>query len=106
MPTPVAHRAAPHARLSLEFPDFMLRRILLAVILAVAFAGCKTQTGLTAGATGCRVTDLDVVESRYSREGTTTAWCAKCREKIYHCVSNPQRSRVQCRLANSADPCS
>lgn len=79
--------------------------MLLLVALAVGVAACKTQTGLTAGATGCGVTDLDVIKSRYSREGTTTAWCAKCKEKIYHCVSNPERSRVQCRLANSSDPC-
>jgi hypothetical protein len=83
----------------------MLDRMLLLVALAVAVAGCKTQTGLTAGATGCSVTDLEVIKSRYSREGTTTAWCAKCKEKIYHCVSNPEHSRVQCRLANSSDPC-
>ena len=83
----------------------MFKRMLLVVALAGAVAGCKTQTGLTAGATGCGVTDLDVIESRYSREGTTTAWCAKCKEKIYHCVSNPERSRVECRLANPSDPC-
>ena len=83
----------------------MFKRILLALALAGAAAGCKTQTGLTAGATGCSVTDLDVIDSRYSREGTTTAWCAKCREKIYHCVSNPDRSRVQCKEAGTWDPC-
>lgn len=83
----------------------MRKRVLLVIALAATVAGCKTQTGLTAGATGCGVTDLDVIESRYSREGTTTAWCAKCKEKIYHCVSNPERSRVECRLANSSDPC-
>lgn len=83
----------------------MFKRMLLVIALACAAAGCKTQTGLTAEATGCSVTDLDVIKSRYSREGTTTAWCAKCREKIYHCVSNPERSRVQCRQAIPADQC-
>jgi hypothetical protein len=83
----------------------MLERMLVVIALAGGVAGCKTQTGLTAGATGCSVTDLDVIESRYSRKGTTTAWCAKCREKIYHCVSNPERSRAECRLANPADAC-
>ncbi len=83
----------------------MLQRMFLVIALAGAVVGCRTQIGLTAGATGCGVTELDVIESRYSREGTTTAWCAKCRETIYHCVSNPQRSRVQCRKANSSDPC-
>ena len=83
----------------------MLKRLLLLIALAGAVAGCKTQTGLTAGATGCGVTDVDVIPSRYSREGTTTAWCAKCREKVYHCVSNPERSRVQCKQASNTDPC-
>ena len=83
----------------------MLERALLVIVLAGVVAGCKTRTGLTAGAIGCNVTDVDVIESRYSREGTTTAWCAKCREKFYHCVSNPERSRVQCRQANPSDPC-
>ncbi|MGQ0580239.1 MAG: hypothetical protein ACT4PQ_15185 [Betaproteobacteria bacterium] len=82
----------------------MLKRVLLVIALA-GVAGCKTQAGLTAEATGCGVTELDVIDSRYSREGTTTAWCAKCRGLIYHCVSNPERSRVQCRPANSADSC-
>jgi len=79
--------------------------MLLLVALAVAVTACKTQTALTAGATGCGVTDLDVIASRYSREGTTSAWCAKCKEKVYHCVSNAERSRVECRLASSTDPC-
>jgi hypothetical protein len=83
----------------------MFKRMLLLVALAGAVAGCKTQTMLTAGATGCGVTDLDVIESRYSREGSTSAWCAKCKEKIYHCVSNAERSRVECRPANPLDPC-
>ncbi len=83
----------------------MFKRMFLIAVLAGAVAGCKTQTGLTAEATGCGVTDVDVIKSRYSREGTTTAWCAKCKGKIYHCLSNPEHSRVQCRLANSSDPC-
>lgn len=83
----------------------MFMRMLLVIALAGAFAGCKTQTGLTAAATGCGVTDLDVIKSRYSREGTTTAWCAKCKEKIYHCVSNPEHSRVECRPAVPSDAC-
>ncbi len=83
----------------------MFKRTFLLIALAGALAGCKTQTAVTAGATGCGVTDVDVIKSRYSREGTTTAWCAKCREKIYHCVSNPERSRVQCKPANTTDPC-
>jgi hypothetical protein len=83
----------------------MSKRILLAIALAGAVTGCKTQTGLTAEATGCGVTELKVIDSRYSREGTTTAWCAKCREKIYHCVSNPDRNRVQCMEAGTWDPC-
>ena len=83
----------------------MFKKVIIAVALAGALAGCKTQTALTAGATGCGVTDLDVIDSRYSREGINSAWCAQCNGKIYHCVSNPQRSRVECRLATPTDPC-
>jgi hypothetical protein len=83
----------------------MFKRTLLVIALAGTVAGCKTQSALTAEATGCGITDLDVIESRYSREGTTSAWCAKCKEKTYHCASNPQRSRVECRPAKSSDSC-
>lgn len=69
------------------------------VALACALAGCKTQSAMTAKATNCRTISVDIVKSRYSREGSTSVWCAKCREKLYLCVSNPEHSRVECKEA-------
>lgn len=74
-------------------------RILILVVLACVLSGCKTQSAMTAGATNCRTISIDIVESRYSREGATTVWCAKCKNKLYHCVSNPDHSRVECKEA-------
>jgi len=78
-----------------------LRLLDLAVLVAIVclFGGCKTQSMMTAGATGCRTVSIDIVKSRYSREGSTTVWCAKCKNKLYHCVSNPEHSRVECKEA-------
>jgi hypothetical protein len=47
---------------------------------------------------------VDIVKSRYSRQGSTTSWCAKCKSKLYYCVSNPEHSRVECKEA-AADSC-
>lgn len=74
-------------------------RILILVVLACVLSGCKTQSAMTARATNCRTISIDIVESRYSREGSTTVWCAKCKNKLYHCVSNPDHSRVECKEA-------
>ena len=74
-------------------------RILVLVAVVLALPGCKTQSALTAGATGCGTISVDIVKSRYAREGSTTVWCAKCKNKLYHCVSNPDHSRVECKEA-------
>ncbi len=73
------------------------RIVLLAAF--VCLAGCKTQSAMTASATGCNAIGVDIVKSRYTREGSTTVWCAKCKNTLYHCVSNPERSRVECKEA-------
>jgi hypothetical protein len=80
-------------------------RILIVLALACALPGCKTQSAMTAKATNCRTISVDIVKSRYAREGSTTVWCAKCREKLYLCVSNPEHSRVECKEA-APDQCS
>jgi hypothetical protein len=82
-----------------------LRCLPLLLVAAFAVAGCKTQAAMTADATGCTRTQVDIVKSRYEREGTTTAWCAKCKGRLYHCVSNPERSRVECREGNPGLAC-
>jgi len=84
----------------------MWKSLFIAAVLACAAAGCKTQTALTADATGCRVTEVDVLKSRYSRQGSTSVWCATCKGKTYHCVSNADRNRVECQPAVSEDVCS
>ncbi len=83
----------------------MLKVLLPALLVAVLLCGCKTQSALTADATNCGRTQVDIIKSRYSRDGTTTAWCAKCKGRIYHCVSNPERSRVECREGNPENVC-
>lgn len=77
-----------------------LRKLML-VMVVCALPGCKTQSAMTAGATGCGTMSVDIVKSRYSREGSTTVWCAKCKNKLYQCVTNPERSRVECKEASS-----
>jgi hypothetical protein len=74
-------------------------RILLFVVVACALSGCKTQSAMTSRATGCRTMSLDIVKSRYAREGSTTVWCAKCKEKLYLCVSSPDHARIECKEA-------
>jgi len=73
--------------------------ICVLIAITLALSGCKTQGALTADSTHCRTMDVDVIKSRYSREGSTTVWCAKCKDKLYLCVSNPPRSRVECKEA-------
>jgi hypothetical protein len=75
----------------------MMSRILILGALACMLSGCTTQSAMTARATGCRTVSVDIVKSRYAREGSTTAWCAKCNNKLYLCVSNPEYSRVECK---------
>jgi hypothetical protein len=77
-------------------------RILVLVAVVCVLPGCKTQSAMTAGATGCRTISVDIVKSRYSREGSTTVWCAKCNNKLYQCVSNPERSRVECKEVSAS----
>jgi hypothetical protein len=83
----------------------MTKSLFLAVLLAAMLCGCKTQSAMTSEATGCGRTSVDILKSRYSREGTTTAWCARCKGKTYHCVSNPDRSRVECKEGNPGNVC-
>ena len=81
-------------------PDFPMRiSIVLLVLAACTLAGCKTQSAMTAKATGCGTMSVDVLKSRYSREGSTTIWCAKCKNTIYLCATNPEHSRVECKEA-------
>jgi hypothetical protein len=71
---------------------------------AIVLSGCKSPSALTAEATACRVTEIEIVDSDYKREGVTTAWCARCRDVTYQCVTNPRRDRVECRETVAGTP--
>ena len=86
-------------------PNSVIRKLATALLLGAMLSGCKSPTALTASATGCGVTEVDIVDSVYAREGTTSAWCATCKGKLFQCASNPARDRVECRPATSPGPC-
>jgi len=68
-------------------------------------SGCSTPEALTAKATECRVTNVKIIPSRYEREGSRTSWCARCLEKTFACVTNADKSEVQCRRVEPGPPC-
>jgi len=76
-----------------------------AILCLACLAGCATQVGRTADAVDCRRTDIDILDSVYKRQGSTTVWCARCNEKIYRCVSNAEKTRLECRDAVPEDRC-
>ncbi len=78
--------------------------ILLAVALAM-LSGCASKSQLTAKAVGCNVVRVDILPNEASRRGSTTDWCAKCKDTLYRCVSNAQKDKVQCRPAKAEDRC-
>lgn len=78
---------------------------LIALACLAVLAGCSTPTTRTADAVNCRRTDLDIVDSVYKRQGSTTVWCARCKERTYRCVSNVEKTRLECRDAVPEDGC-
>jgi hypothetical protein len=82
-----------------------LKTLLFAAALALCLSACKSPTALTARATGCTVTELEIIDSEYKRAGSTTAWCARCKGTNYTCVTNTARDVVECREAAAASPC-
>lgn len=82
-----------------------LRNLLLVASATCCIAACKTPTALTADATGCTTAEVEILDSQYKREGSTTAWCARCKGKNYICATNSNRDRVECREASSPSPC-
>jgi hypothetical protein len=67
--------------------------------------GCSSPSVRTAEAIGCRTTEVEIIDSVYKRQGSTTTWCAQCRGQRYRCVSNADRSRIECRPAQDSDGC-
>jgi len=35
----------------------------------------------------------------------TTAWCAECKDKLYLCATDAERTKVECRLSTADDAC-
>jgi len=79
--------------------------VLWSVVLAMSMAGCATKSSLTAKAVGCNLVSVDIVPNAASRRGSTTDWCAKCKQTLYRCVSNATRDKVECRPAKEEDQC-
>jgi hypothetical protein len=76
--------------------------ILIAASLSVA---CTSQQRLTSDATPCSTKEVRIVPSEFSRTGSTTAWCAECKGKLYQCASTADRTRTQCQLARAEGVC-
>jgi hypothetical protein len=77
--------------------------LVLAALLAVA--GCSTPERLTAKVTPCSTGEVKIQSSEFSRTGSTTAWCAECKGKLYQCATNPDRTHVECHVARPDDIC-
>lgn len=76
--------------------------------LCALVAGCGSQAGLTRQATGCSGRDVNIVDSRWKREGSVTTWCATCDSqpgRRWRCTTNASRDRVECADAKPEDGC-
>lgn len=82
-----------------------VRHLLLATLAALALGGCASQEALTAKATDCTRFNLTILPSKYREQGSTTTWCAVCKEQRYRCVGNADRTRVECRPLRAEDAC-
>jgi hypothetical protein len=75
------------------------------VLFFLTVSGCKSPSSLSAKALGCRTAELDMLDSEFSRSGSTTTWCARCGGQTHICVTNPNRSRIECREVPAGPPC-
>lgn len=81
------------------------KRVGIGLLAALALAGCASQEALTAKATSCTRFDLTILPSKFREQGSTTAWCALCKEQRYRCVGNADRTRVECRPLQPDQAC-
>ena len=77
----------------------------LCLVLLLSVSGCKSPSSVSAKALGCRTAELDILDSEFSRSGSTTTWCASCAGRTNICVTNPDRNRVECREVPAGPPC-
>jgi hypothetical protein len=84
------------------------RALAIAAVIVAAAAlasGCTSPERLTSKVTPCSTKEVQIVPSEFSRNGSTTAWCAECKGRLYQCVSTADRTRAQCHLARADDVC-
>jgi len=74
-------------------------------VMLLLVSGCATQSALTAKATDCSRGQVDIKDSAFRQRGNTTTWCAVCKGKAYLCLTNADRSRVECRPVREEDVC-
>lgn len=79
--------------------------LLVLLLLMLTLSGCATQSALTAKATDCSRGQVDIKDSAFKQRGITTTWCAVCKNKSYLCVTNADRSRVECRPVRAEEVC-
>lgn len=75
------------------------------MIVAVAMAGCASQERMTGKEIGCGTREISIIPSTFSNKGMKTAWCAVCRDKVYRCATNAQRTRTVCQESKEGDGC-
>lgn len=81
------------------------RWCVLLALAALLAAGCTGPERLTAKVTPCTTKEVQIQSSEFSRTGSTTAWCAECKGKLYQCATNPERTHVECHVARADDIC-
>lgn len=77
----------------------------LLILCTVLIAACSSQERLTSRATSCTTKEIKILGSEFSRRGSTTAWCAECKGKIYQCATDIEHTKVECRPSTADDVC-
>lgn len=78
---------------------------IVALISILALTGCAGQERMTGREIGCATRDVTIIPSAFSNKGMKTAWCATCRDKVYRCATNAQRTRTVCTQSKEGDGC-
>jgi hypothetical protein len=97
----IAHTPPGMSRLAKRFGEYVLAEFLVLLTMAA----CTSPERLSSKATPCPTKEIRIQASEFSRQGSTTAWCAECQGKLYQCVTNSERTRVQCHVAGEYDVC-
>ena len=82
-----------------------LRTFFIVSVIVLSVTGCKSQSQITGNEIGCNTRDVEIIDSEFKRQGSLTTWCARCEDRIYQCISNPGRDRIECRRVGLGPPC-